>query len=150
MSFTPVALQVPLATLYDALNSVGDYQESIVASGSAVALTSNTVANVTSMSLPAGDWNIFGVLGFLPAASTSITQVTGGSSSTSATLDAMGTSFNMTSAAVVPGAVGQELPLPTARVVLTVPTTIYLVARAVFSVSTMGAYGKLCARRAKL
>lgn len=136
--------------LYENLDNLGQYVESQVAQGSAVALTTNTTANVTSITLPAGDWNIFGVVSFIPAASTSITVLNGGSSQTSATLDVLGTSFGFTQAAVVPTAVAQTFPIPMDRVVLNQTTTIYLVARATFTVSTLGAFGVIGARRAAL
>lgn len=143
-------MSLPNGPLLEAINSLSDYYESQVAQGSAVALTTATTANVTSITLPAGDWSIFGTVGFIPAASTSITVLGGGNSQTSATLDALGTSFAYTQAAVVPGAVAQLIPLPMDRVVLSSPTTIYLVARATFTVSTLGAFGIICARRASL
>ena len=143
-------MPLPNGPLLEALNSVGEYVESQVAQASAVALTTATTANVTSITLPAGDWNIFGTVGFIPAASTSITVLGAGSSQTSATLDALGTAFGFTQAAVVPTAVPQLFSIPMDRVVLTQTTTIYLVARATFTVSTLGAFGVLSARRASL
>jgi hypothetical protein len=142
-------LRPTLNNLYDYLDSVGSYLSSSVASGSAVALTSTTAANVTSLTLTEGEWDVSGVTGFLPAASTSITALNGGASETSATVGSLGANFSFTQAAVVPGAVGQVFANPTYRVV--VPkgstTTVYLVARATFTVSTLGAYGTLQARR---
>ena len=141
------SLQVSLAQLYDSLDGFGEYQESIVASGSAVALTSNTPANVTSLTVPAGDWFVYGVVGLLPAASTSITNVNGGANTVSATLGGLGKKFAFTQAAVVPGAVGQEYDAPLFKLSVTVPTIIYLVAQATFTVSTLGAYGILSVSR---
>lgn len=143
-------MPLPSGPLLEALNSVGEYYESQLAQASAVSLTTATTANVTSITLPAGDWSIFGLIGFIPAASTSITVLGSGNSQTSATLDALGTSFAFTQAAVVPGAVAQLFPIPMDRVLLTQPTTIYLVARSTFTVSTLGAFGVLSARRASL
>lgn len=139
-----------LGVAYDQIDSLGDYFESVVVQGSAVALTSTTVANVTTLTLPAGDWDISGTVGFIPAASTSITRLSGGSSSTSATVDTTGTAFAFNQAAVVPTAVPQLFALPTDRLVLAAPTTIYLVAQATFTVSTLGAFGIITARRCKI
>ena len=147
MSIPRVHLEQSLRQAYDYLDTIGEYTESSVASGSAVALTSTTPANVTSISLTPGDYDVFGVIGYLPAASTSITFKTGGSSATSATLGALGAVFSLSQAAVVPGAVGQLSVIPTVRVNITETTTIYLVAQATFSVSTLGAYGLIAARR---
>lgn len=142
-------LEPSLQNLYDYLDSVGEVVSSTVASGSAVALTTATAANVTSITLTPGDWNVFGVVGFLPAATTSITAVNGGASQVSATIAPLGAAFTFTQAAVVPGAVVQEYPIPMSRVNVPANTTVtvYLVARASFTVSTLGAYGVISARR---
>ncbi len=146
MSAPRTHLRPSLDNLYDYLDDVSESTTSSVASGSAVALTSTTAADVTSISLAAGDYEITGVVGYLPAASTSITYKTGGSSSTSATIGALGSSFALSQAAVVPGAVGQLHAIPAFRISLTATTTIYLVAQATFTVSTLGAYGLISAR----
>src|SRR5690349_16625741 len=43
-----------------AAGKIGEYIESEVLSGSAVSLTTNTAANITSISLTAGDWDVWG------------------------------------------------------------------------------------------
>lgn len=142
-------LKPSLKDLYNYLDSIGGYLSSSVASGSAVALTSATAANVTSITLTEGEWDVSGSIAFLPAASTSITVLSGSSIETSATIGGAHNSFVRASAAVVPGAVAQVNPLPVHRVVVPAGTTqvMYLVARATFSVSTLGAYGIIQARR---
>ena len=142
-------LQPSLQKLNDYLDSIGSYLSSSVASGSAVALTSTTAANVTSLTLTEGEWDVSGAVGFLPAGSTSITALAGGSSDTTATISTTGDAFVKASAAVVPGAVGQVIAIPTTRYVVAAgaTATVYLVARATFSVSTLGGFGKIQARR---
>lgn len=149
MSIPRPQLGVSLKDSFDYLDSIGEYIESSVAQGSAIALTTATTANITSIVLTPGDWNVFGVVGLLPAASTSITTRSGGSSATSATLGALGSFFASPSAATVPGAVGQVHVIPTVRVQVAAgsSTTIYLVAQSTFTVSTMSAYGLISARR---
>ena len=144
-----VHLQPTLGQLYDYLDSINTIIQSNVASGSAVALTSTTAANVTSITLTPGDWDVSGTVAFLPAASTSITALAGGSNETSATIGGHHNSFVRAMAAVVPGAVGQVSPIPLHRVTVPFGTTtvLYLVARATFTVSTLGAYGIIQARR---
>jgi hypothetical protein len=76
--------------------------------------------------------------------------VLGGSSNeTSATIGGAHNSFARTMAALVPGAVAQIQPIPVHRVVVPAGSTqvMYLVARATFTVSTLGAYGIIQARR---
>jgi hypothetical protein len=142
-------LQPSLGYLYDYLDSVGSYLSSSVASGSAVSLTSTEAANVTSITLTEGEWDVSGSVGFIPAASTSITALAGGSSETTATISVTGDAFVRASAAVVPGAVGQVASIPVTRYVVAegATATVYLVARATFTVSTLGGFGKIQARR---
>ena len=120
-----------------------------VAAGSAVALTTNVTADITSISLTAGDWDVTGVVQYTPTATTSVTQLTQGASSTSATLGAQGTFSKWVTAANVLTAVDPAWVLPTARFSLTAPTTIYLVANATFTASTLAAYGMIRARRVR-
>src|SRR5579863_4104971 len=69
-----------------AAGSVGEIIRSTIPSGSAVALTTATPANVTSVALTPGDWDVWGVVDFNPAGTTSITQLISSMSLTTATL----------------------------------------------------------------
>lgn len=127
---------------------IGEYVSSTIASGSAVSLTTNTTANVTSISLTAGDWDVTGVVDFQYGATTSITNLVGGSSTTSATLGARDTFFDFETAANVPTATADAaFVIPTTRISIAATTTVYLVAQATFTVSTLKAYGTIRARR---
>src|SRR5437588_39828 len=53
--------------------ALGDYVESVVPSGSAVPLVTVTPKTVTSIVLPAGDWDVNGLIYYLPAVTTSMT-----------------------------------------------------------------------------
>lgn len=127
--------------------SIGEYISSSVTAGNAISLTSTVSINVTSISLTAGDWDVFGTVNFIPGATTSITYTAGGNSQTTNTLGSLGSFFGRTIAAIVPGAIGQVEAIPTNRVRLSATTTIYLVANATFTISTLGAYGFIGARR---
>lgn len=130
---------------------VGEYIESNVLLASAISLTAATPANVTSISLTAGDWDVSAIVRIhANNASTSFTQAVASISSTSATLDTTNQA-NITSAAVVPGnGINYcALGVPAARISLASTTTIYLVARATFTVSTAQAYGLISARRVR-
>lgn len=143
-------LRPSLDPLYDYLDSVGGViVTNQVLQASPVALTSTTAANVTSITLTEGEWTVSGITGFIPAATTSITAYNGGASGTSATVGGLGDYFSFTTNALVPGAVAQIFANPVTRVtVLPKQTvTIYLVARATFTVSTLGAFGRITARR---
>ena len=115
-------------------------------------LTTATPANVITtpfLVLTPGRWDIFGQIAFLPAATTSITQIAFGINSVSATLPAAGSGglVQNTFAAVVPTAIPQCYNVTTTRVNISVNTTYYLVAQATFTVSTLSAFGTLYAER---
>jgi hypothetical protein len=130
-----------------AAGNVGEYIESIVSFASAVSLVTNTAKTVTSIALSAGDWDIFGIGGFSPAASTSISQLTSGSSDVTNAFNRSDGYYGLNMAAFVPGAVEMLFVIPTRRYSLAVPVTIYLVHRAIFTVSTCSGYGRISARR---
>lgn len=127
----------------------GEYIESVVLTGSAVSLTTGTQTNVTSISLTAGDWDVSAVIYFLPTGTTSITRYAGGVSATSATLDANPGRFGdwASSTAFTTGGTTLHTSIPPVRYSLASTTSIFLVALSAFTVSTMGAYGIIRARR---
>lgn len=126
---------------------VGEVIASTVVGGSAVALTTATVANVTSIALTAGDWEVSGNVVF-NLSGTTATLFSAGFSSTSATLP---TSLYLGRSAIpittITQAAGLSLPLATRQIRVSSPTTLYLVADATFSAGTVGAYGFLQGRR---
>lgn len=133
-----------------AAGEIGEYISSTVASGSAVALTSGVQANVTSISLTAGDWDITGSVFFSSTSTTSFNRYVGGISTTSATIDATPSRYTDTSiAATVPNLVPLTNNSGPTRFSFASTTTVYLVALASFTVSTSGAYGIIRARRVR-
>lgn len=127
--------------------NVGEYIESAIASPG-VSLTTTSAANVTSISLTAGDWDIVLNGSFLTGVATSITQTLISISSTSATVDASPGKFSaLNFTPTVFGAVNQSSVLQSFRVSLTSTTTIYFVARSTFTVSTVSVWGLISARR---
>ena len=125
-----------------AAGSVGELVSSVVLSGSAVALTSTTDTNVTSISLTAGDWDVFGNVSFLYSAN--LTQIIGWSSASSATIpngalySALAQSFT--------AANGAGITIPGVRYSLAGTTTIYLSCRSTFTGTCTG-FGGIYARR---
>lgn len=117
--------------------SVGEFVSSYVSS--LVALSSGTAKDVTSISLTAGDWDITGNIGFLPAGTTAITALAGSINTTSATYnDNAQYSFQDYYSSIVPGSSTTFYKqLPTLRLSLSATTTVYLVARASFSVAAL-------------
>jgi hypothetical protein len=131
--------------------SVGEVITATVATGSSVSLTSVTSANVTSISLTAGDWDVWGAVCFTLASSTTMGYLSGGINTTSATLP-----LNNAGVATIPGAgtnaaidvtVDPVVTPMMVRVNVSSTTTVYLVARAKFGTSTCKAYGTIYARR---
>lgn len=124
-----------------------------------VALVTGTAANttITNITLTPGDWWVTGAIGYLPGATTNVTQVHAAVSKTSNTLPVSDTLAVPTagefraligSAASVPNA-DLYVPIPPYRVSVSVSTPLFLVAQAVFTVSSMQAYGFLEAHRAR-
>ena len=126
---------------------VGEYVESVVLSGAAVSLSNATVANMTSVSLTAGDWDVYENLTY--NISVGATIVGGGISTTSATLpDASVQSAYTNNAAATLGQ-GTGITLPMRRISIASTTTVYATAYAYFAAGTVSVYGKLSARRAR-
>ena len=140
-----------------AAGAVGELITATVASGAAVVLTTAVPANVTSISLTAGDWDITGVVDYTFAGTTSYTQLLESISLTSATLSSqaggggLGTDPNTSFAvpAAIPGALPFTRALPTVRLSIAATTTVFLVAQAAFTVAALSAYGTIRARRAR-
>ena len=119
-----------------------------------VTLTTATGANVTSISLTAGDWDISATIDFAPAATTSVTQYNSSISLTTATLSpqaggsGLGTdaTTTMNQAAQVPVSNFAQV-VPPVRLTIASTTTVFLVAQAVFTVAGLTAFGTIRARR---
>lgn len=123
--------------------SVGEFVSASVASGSAVSLTSVTAKTVTSISLTAGDWDVWGNWESVTGGTTVVAAVICGLSTTTNTLvDPYTETFTPSTAGITPGvqAVCQ-------RFLVATTTTVFLIAWAAFSTSTLSAYGNIYARR---
>lgn len=131
--------------------SVGEYVSSTVLSASAVSLTNNTIADITSIALTAGDWDVWGTVVYGPyGAGASSTLLLGWINSVSATqpiYPAGGGSFD-TTASGNPG-IDMQCPGLRARFLLAGNTSIYLSAYSTFSGGTLKAYGFIGARRVR-
>lgn len=143
-------------TTNDSANAgnIGEQIIASVATGSAVSLSTGTAANVTSISLTQGDWDVSGCIIFKPGATTSITLLGAAISGTTGAVPAVigqnsGNDFLVqnASAAFVPGSNDDTLCIPPIRVSLSGTTTTYLVGKATFSISTLAEYGQIRARR---
>lgn len=125
-----------------AAGSIGEFVSSLT--GSAVTLTTTVVANITSISLTAGDWDVSGNIQFLPAG-------TGGTYAASiSTTSATRPSWQQESLLIVSegAASAKQMPTPVVRISISTTTIVYLVGYAGFS-STMTANGFIRARRVR-
>ncbi len=129
---------------------VGELLSATVATGSSVSLTTATTANITSVSLTAGDWDCSGTVDYTFGATTNYTGLQQGISTTSATLGAQDTFTSQVTAGNVPtAAIDMALPTGTVRVSLAGTTTVFLVAKGTFTVSTLKGYGTIRCRRVR-
>lgn len=132
-----------------AAGDVGEHISSIIVSGSAVAITNSIAANITSISLTAGDWDVWANARLTGAAATTVAVLGASISLTSATMDntpgRVAQSFHNGQAPFV--STNLDLNVGATRVLLNAPATVYLVTLCAFSTSTMAAFGALQARR---
>lgn len=124
----------------------GEYVESVIAPGSAVSLTDATAANITSISLTAGDWDVEGNVNLLGTGAT-FTAGASGINTTTATLPTTGKA-NFVDGDLT-GNFTEGMSLSRVRVNVSATTTVYLVGRATFSAGTVTGYGTINARRVR-
>jgi len=124
---------------------IGEYTSSEVLAGSAIPITHITNANITSVSLTAGDWHVWGVIWPVGAGGTTYNNIQGWISNVSATTPTAPNGGAYALLMAPPGDVG--LPVGMRRFSLSGTTTIYLSIRSSFAVGTLSAYGGLYARR---
>lgn len=126
---------------------VGEYKSSVVATGAAVSLTTATVADVTSLALTPGDWDVEGVVDFNLTGATT-TDWTAGLSATSATLGSQD-QYASQPLVLTLHTDTYGMVTPKARISIAANTTIYMNAKATFSAGTVAAFGTLRARRVR-
>lgn len=131
-----------------AAGNVGQYLSQVTLSSAAVSLTSPNPLNVVALTLPAGDWDVDGRIGFTGDA-TSVTYFSAGLWLTTGQMPTDDNLFSARGSATSPMAIDTRQRVPGVRVLSSTPTTVYLVAQASFSGGTVGckAYGKVRARR---
>lgn len=129
--------------------NVGEESDT-TASGTSTSLTTVTPANLVSVSLTAGDWDVSTNCVFAGGATTNVVYIQCGANSISATTPSE--PYNTTQVLnVVPFATVTRLTAtpPIRRFSLASTTTVYLVANVNFSVSTLTGGGLIHARRAR-
>ena len=131
---------------------VGEYRSATQVAGSPVSLTTDVASNITSVSLPAGDWLVSGVVTYGGGTSTNVVKLRSSISQSSAGAGTSGTPSRITSNYGSSGVAlfindAQDQIVGPIRLNLTSTTTIYLVGRATFGTSTCNAYGQIQAWR---
>lgn len=130
---------------------IGEVISSTVAAGSAVELTNGVIADVTSIELSAGDWDVSATLWFDLAETTQVVVFGGSISDTSETFETNGTPGTVVHRYSELSVLGDDIgfALGTRRIQLTGTTTVYLVTVCGFAAAAAGAYGHISARRAR-
>jgi hypothetical protein len=128
---------------------IGEYVSSTVLVAGEITLTTATAANVTSVSLTAGDWDCSGIVIYDTAATTVVTAQYAWISTSSATLPTAPNSGGENGWNIPAGFTGYSTTMTIApmRVSLAATTTVYLSAYAAFTTSTEKAYGFVGCRR---
>lgn len=150
LTFSPTTGGIVGTTTNDntTAGDVGELIESEVLAGSAVSLTTNTTANVTSIPLTAGDWDVWGSVVFSPNALTTVTAVRAGIGTTSATFATRpAKGAGTTIQATLTTGVIQEIVAGQLRLSVASTTTVYLLALSTFATNTQSAFGYIGARR---
>jgi hypothetical protein len=131
--------------------NIGEYISSSVAYASALSATTGVVLNVTSISLTAGDWDVWGSVGDAPAGGTTPTSTDGWISTTSATYPASAPNggaeafcrYTRSAGAIALFSIGMT------RMSISSTTTVYLSGVSIFSGGSSALYGFIGARRVR-
>jgi len=137
-----------------AVNTItkGNVTQSIIASGSAVSLTTATAKNVTSLTLGVGTWRLYGYIDYVLASATSTVIQSGfGTTTNSFTLAGQaqdnaliaGQAFTTTSITLTQATPWVQVTVASGT------TTFYMVGEATFSAGTVTAYGTMNAVQVK-
>jgi hypothetical protein len=112
-----------------------------------VSLTTNTPADVTTVAVPPGDWQVCVTVYFAPAATTVPNMIEASISTTANTRNTTTGAFAQGGNPAANGAQANLTIYLCDRVTPTITTTYRAVANASFTTSTLTAYGKIQARR---
>lgn len=133
-----------------AAGSVGEYVSSEIIINNATSIATATATNITSISLTAGDWDVWGSVGVSPDAGTIVALIVGWISTTSATLPTRPNAGAQTwLQTTLPASAVQIVPAGQTRLSLSGTTTVYLSLYTSFSVSTNNMFGFIGARRVR-
>lgn len=152
VTFSPTTGGIVGTTTNDSANAgtVGELLSTTVAVGSHVSLTNNTPANMATLSITAGDWDVECQVVHELAATTTVTVLSASISTTTATMTTIGTTDSAfwRQASAAPGGAITQMVGPH-RVSVASPTNHFCVVNDLFGTSTDFAYGVLRARRVR-
>lgn len=136
----------------DASNAVagliGECIESEILVGSAVALTTAVVANITSISLTPGDWDVWATIAYDAAGTTVQSSMAAAINTVSATFPTYpGKGAALQFFGTLSTGNDNIVPVGQRRISVSTTTTVYLVGFATFTTSTLAGFGYLGARR---
>jgi hypothetical protein len=131
-----------------AAGKIGEY---LTASSSGTALSNGVGANIASVSLTAGDWDVQGRATYTTTATTTVSRLSQGISTVSGTVGTEASAFRLPSGTTLNTPAGGSLIdiTPVTRISLASTTTVYLVSNCSFGTSTMSADGSIRARRVR-
>jgi hypothetical protein len=148
--FSSISGQYPgTATNDDAIaGNIGEFIFDEVPSSSSVALASGVSKDIATIVLSPGDWDVWGNLAVAPAGTTTQSAILAWLNTVSATNPTPPNNGGYAMLTLpIPAGLPQVLGIPSMRLSLAAPTTVYLSANVTFLVSTLSAYGFLGARR---
>jgi len=124
---------------------VGEYISSSLPDASAVSLSSGETANITSISLTPGDWDVAGAVHFQMTSAT-VSLSLGGASTASRNLPEDG-SASASGLQLVGASTYNTIALPVKQLTIHSTTKVYLVGSCYFSEGSVAAFGLITARR---
>lgn len=132
-----------------AAGQVGEYISSTILQGSAVAIADTTQVNITSISLTAGDWDVWGNVVLLQTGGTNMMTIRGWVSTVSASLPASPNAGGMAQLVGTFSPNVQILPVGMMRLSLASTTTVYLTGEIDLNGGTGSGWGFIGARRVR-
>ncbi len=153
ITFNPTTGGIVGTTTNDnaAAGKVGEFISSNIVVASGVSASAGNTVNVTSISLTAGDWDVWAIGASAVVTGTIIQTLLFGINTVSATLPTLGLSTPVAGFGAIAGQASADYVISVcpARISLSGTTTIFFIAFAAFTVSTMKVYGFIAARRVR-
>lgn len=122
----------------------GEHLVSELLAAAGIALTTATAANIVSLSLPPGDWEV-SAASVVTASGANLTAVSSSITPTSATLNTLGKTGTVSEDGITATNIARAIAPK--RFNTKIPLTVYLVISATFAAGTAKGYGTIKARR---